>query len=89
MVEEGQEIEKMDGKQFCYTREAIGMTRELQDKLLALVDGIGAVRPGDGNNIRWKSIGDAHMDVMSSPIAKGIFGVHAEEFLNILEKKVN
>ena len=28
------------------------MTRELQDKLLALVDGIGAVRPGDGNNIR-------------------------------------
>ena len=28
------------------------------------------------------------MDVMSSPIAKGIFGVHAEEFLNILEKRL-
>lgn len=50
-------VNEMTGREFLYTKKAVGISRELYKKMLELIDGRGATR--DGRKVRWKNIGEA------------------------------
>lgn len=65
-------IGSMTGTQFLYTRYAIGLSVQLQDKIEELINGDAVSR--DGQRVRWRNIRSAYSDVLSHPTAKNIFG---------------
>jgi len=65
--------QQLDGRQFCYTRDAIGLSSEAQEKLCELVDGQGR-RVNRERRTRWRTVADALVDLESSPNARRLFG---------------
>ena len=59
------------GKDFMFTKSAIGLSKEAQAKFIELVDGRGAIR--DGERVKWKSINEALRDIEKSPRVRGLF----------------
>lgn len=81
------DISRLSGKEFLYTDYAFaGISKELLDKIEILIDGRGAYEGDSNRRIRWKTIGDAWMDVKNFPHAKNLFGpkLHVE-FLNFFK----
>lgn len=72
LEERDDDIGALTGEQYCYTRYAIGLTHEAQEKLRNLVDGRGLTR--NRERVKWRSVRDLKMDLESSPKARGIFG---------------
>ena len=74
---------ELSGRRLLYTKHAIGMSSELQDKIDTLIDGIGMSR--DGKRVKWQKIKDALNDVMRSPHAKQLFGAQKtwKEFVKL------
>jgi len=62
----------MTGQEFIYSKYALGVSQELQDKLEALVDGTSVLR--GRNAVKWKNIGQAYKDIINHPHAKLLFG---------------
>ena len=78
-------ISKLDGKAFLYTDQAIGLPKDLIDKIETLVDGIG--RSNKKHNTRWRTMGAAYADVRTTPSAKTLFGPKTHrDFLDFYEK---
>lgn len=48
---------KLSGEQFLYTRFALGLSIEAQQKLIELVDGRGLIRAGSGRRVKWPNVG--------------------------------
>jgi hypothetical protein len=55
----------LDDGRVCPTR-ALGLSSEAQDKLVELVDGRGARSSSGGRRLRWATIGDLGLDLMTS-----------------------
>lgn len=70
----------LTGPQFLYTDYAIGMSRELANKLEDLVTGSAQSRGGTNLRVKWKDIRSALADVKRFPHAKQLFGpkIHLE-----------
>lgn len=65
----------MTGSEFIYTNKAIGMTNQLQEKLVALVD--GSFLTENSNPLSWKNMGTLLKDVTSgrhNPQLNRLFG---------------
>ena len=62
----------LNGKQYCYTGFALGLSHEAQQKLCELVDGrgmtMGRIR------MKWKTIGDLGKDLELDPRTRAMFG---------------
>lgn len=67
-------IGALNGEQYCYTRYALGLSHEAQDKLRELVDGRGMIRSTDRQRVKWRSVLDLKRDLASSPRVRGMFG---------------
>lgn len=80
----------LTGRQFLYTDYAIGISRDLANKLEELVTGSAQSRGGTHLRVKWKDIRSALADVKRFPHAKQLFGskVHLE-FLNFFENIVS
>jgi hypothetical protein len=61
------------------------MSLELQDKIDALVDGVGRSR--DGKRVNWPTIKDAVEDVKLFPHAKQLFGAQKtwKDFVEVMQ----
>jgi len=78
--EHAQYVLSLSGQKFLYTRHALGLSLELQDKIDELVDGRGRSR--DGQSVAWKNIKSAYEDVLNHPRPKQLFGPKShKEFL--------
>jgi len=79
------DISKLDGKAFLYTDLAIGLSKDLIEKIEILIDGRG--RSNRQYNTRWRTMGAAYADVRTTPSAKKLFGRKTSlEFLDFYEK---
>lgn len=58
------QFSKMIGKRFLYHKKAVGMSRELQNKLLDLIAGRSVSEQG-GRKIGWLSINELKSDILS------------------------
>jgi superfamily I DNA/RNA helicase len=72
LEERDDDIGALNGEQYCYTRYAIGLSHEAQEKLRDLVDGRGLTR--DRERIKWRTVRDLKMDLENSPKARGVIG---------------
>ena len=80
------DISKLDGKTFLYTDLAIGLSKELIEKIELLVDGKGYYNQRRQRNEKWKNMGAAYAEVRTLPHAKQLFGLKLhKEFLNFYE----
>lgn len=72
-----QKMSNLKGKEFLYTHNAIGLSRELQNKLLELVSG-NSVYDEKKRQIGWKTMGELTISLRSRnrdlPTLKRIFG---------------
>ena len=64
----------LTGHQFCFTRQAMGLSTETLDKLIELVDGKGLQAAGGRRNLKWRSVRDAIRAVKEDANARRIFG---------------
>ncbi|WP_039918140.1 UvrD-helicase domain-containing protein [Cellvibrio mixtus] len=62
----------MTGKEFLYTKRAIGLPALLIEKLRENIDGITVNR--DGHLVKWKNIGSAYESIKNSPRSRQAFG---------------
>lgn len=63
----------LDGRRFLYTKRAIGLSPEAQDRLVDLVDGIG-LRPAGRARTKWRTIASLVEDMRLSRRPDGLFG---------------
>lgn len=84
---------ELTGSQFLYTRKAIGISKELMDKLTELITGTNKTSRGvDGatRQVSWKTIGDALQALKGPdrPYAAQKFGLKTHrEFEDLFEKR--
>jgi len=71
--EEFREALDMSGPEVLYTRDAIGLSSLLIDKLRMLIPG-KTTRITGGVRIKWKTIRDAEKDINENPRSRGAFG---------------
>ena len=77
----------MTGDEFLYTKNAIGISLELQNKLSTLITGRSAAT--DGKTTEWKTIDDALIEINIPNIGQ-LFGPKTwKEFKDLFEKKSN
>lgn len=72
----------LTGRRYLYTKYAIGLSLELQDKLDELVTGVNRTR--DGKRVLWPNVKSAVDEVKSQPQAKQLFG--PERWKELVEK---
>lgn len=80
--EHAQYVLGLSGRKFLYTRHALGLSLELQEKIDELVDGIGRSR--DGQAVAWRNIRSAYEDVLNRPRPKQLFGL--KTYKDFIEK---
>jgi hypothetical protein len=72
---------KLQGSQFLYTKHAIGLSVEAQQKLEVLVDGQGLMKGDSGKSLRWADVGSLITDLTNGKKHdRSIGSVIAEEF---------
>jgi len=72
----------LNGVQFLFTSSAVGLSLEAQDKLIDLVDGIGARAGGaGGRRLRWPNIRTLMQDLSASRRYDHVFGPNVAEEL--------
>lgn len=64
----------LTGRQFCFTKTAMKLSVEAQDKLITLVDGKGARAAGGRGKTKWRSVGDAVGSIQHDPNVRRLFG---------------
>lgn len=64
---------ELDGRQFCFTKRALGLSLEAQAKLCELVDGRGR-RLSTGGRVRWANIRDLLEDIEREPRVRRLVG---------------
>lgn len=85
LLDDDQEVYDLDGRSFLYTKHAIGLSLELQNKIFELIDGKGAIRAG--SPVRWKNMKLAYKDVEMRTVPKQLFGPKTyKEFLGKVEE---
>lgn len=82
----------LTGLEFLYTEDAIGLSMELQDKLIELVDG-NILTDEKGNKLKWRNMKDLILDVnsgQSTPNLAQKFGrVVLKELQSKMGKEIN
>lgn len=82
----------LTGLEFLYTEDAIGLSMELQDKLIELVDG-NNLTDERGNKLKWRNMKDLILDVnsgQSTPNLAQKFGrVVLKELQSKMGKEIN
>lgn len=73
---ERREALELDGRQFLYTSWALGLSPEAQEKIVALVDGIGS--NSEGRRVKWIDMKSLRHDLDLSPHAKQLFGARVQ-----------
>ncbi|MFT0877857.1 UvrD-helicase domain-containing protein [Rhodopseudomonas sp. G2_2311] len=68
------DVWSLPGREFLYTKEAVGLSTEAQDKLIELVDGRGAIRGGSGRRLKWQSVGQLMADLIEHPRNVAVLG---------------
>ena len=63
----------LDGRSFLYTKGAVGLSLEAQDKIVELVDGRG-LRPSGRGRTKWRSMSSLSEDMSVSRRPDGLFG---------------
>lgn len=79
------QISKMTGKKFLYYRKAVGMSRELQNKLLDLVAGKSISE--QGKKVGWMSMDELKTDIKAGreiPHYSKLFGPNVYKELKVL-----
>ena len=77
------EDEIITGKEFLYSKNALGLSIENQNKISELIDGKGLFSASRNCYIKWKDIKSAITDAQNSPIARSILG---EDILKSFKK---
>lgn len=70
----------MTGKEFLYTKKAIGLPALLIEKLRENIDGITVNR--EGNLVKWKNIGSAYDSIKNNPRSRQVFGPEGLRLFN-------
>lgn len=70
----------MTGKEFLYTKKAIGLPALLIEKLRENIDGITVNR--EGHLVKWKNIGSAYESIKNSPRSRQVFGPEGFRLFN-------
>jgi hypothetical protein len=84
-VHEHHHLWAMSGRQFLYTRDALGLSIEAQQKLDELVDGRGLMRAGAP--VRWRNLSDLAGSMARSGHALAAFGpVTGREVRELLDR---
>ena len=78
-------FESMTGEQYIYSKFAIGLEVEHQDKIISLIDGRGMISSQTRENIKWRNIKSAISSIETSANARKIFG--ADICRNLLSSK--
>ena len=66
------DVGALNGEQYCYTGNALGLSQEAHEKLRELVDGRGMIR--NRERVNWRTMKDLKRDLEASPRARSIFG---------------
>jgi len=83
--ESAQQALGLPGRKFLYSRHAIGLSLELQDKIDELIDGRGRSR--NGQSVAWPTMKAAYNDVLNKPQPKQLFGPTThKEFIKVVER---
>lgn len=79
------DIFELNGSDFLYQSEAIGLPLTLVEKIRTLIDGKGVIR--NGNRVKWRSLKTAAKDIESSPASRQAFGpANVERFRELISK---
>jgi superfamily I DNA/RNA helicase len=76
-IERHQALE-LNGRQFLYTSWGVGLSPDAQEKISALVDGIGMVNQRIGGRVKWKDMASLRHDLELSPRVKMLFGARVQ-----------
>ena len=74
----------MTGAEFIYTKFALGLTVDHQNKITELVDGKGLISSPRRENVKWRDMRSLSIDLNGNPNARSLLGTTlTERILNI------